>query len=169
MAELKNEKTYRIIKRITAQNLPACLDLIHRSFATVAGEFGLTVQNCPSNGAFIPPERLQNDYNKGHAMFGLYACGRLAGFMQLEKKDENVYILEKLAVLPENRHRGYGKELIEFAVWKVRKSGGSKISIGIIEENRRLKEWYKANGFTHTGTKVFPHLPFTVGFMEKEI
>jgi hypothetical protein len=37
---------------------------------------------------------------------------------------------------------------------------------GIVEDDTVLKNWYTANGFTHTGTKRFGHLPFTVGFME---
>ncbi len=32
---------------------------------------------------------------------------------------------------------------------------------GLTKENR-----YAANGFVHTGTKKFKHLPFVVGFME---
>ena len=32
-----------------------------------------------------------------------------------------------------------------------------------------LKNWYMSYGFRETGTKAFPHLPFTVCFMEKEI
>jgi len=43
------------------------------------------------------------------------------------------------------------------------------ITIGIIEENTRLKEWYKAYGFVHTGTKKFEHMPFTAGFMELNV
>ncbi|MPN36714.1 hypothetical protein SDC9_184224 [bioreactor metagenome] len=56
--------------------------------------------------------------------------------------------------------------LIDYAKEKVRAFGGQKITIGIIEENTRLMNWYTANGFVHTGTRKFNHLPFTVGFME---
>ena len=45
-------------------------------------------------------------------------------------------------------------------------NGAARIHIGIIEENERLKRWYLANGFVHMGTRVFSHLPFTVGFLE---
>jgi hypothetical protein len=43
---------------------------------------------------------------------------------------------------------------------------GNKIALGIVEENTVVKNWYTANGFTHTGTQVFPQLPFVVGFIE---
>ena len=47
--------------------------------------------------------------------------------------------------------------------------GGNKISIGIIEENAKLKDWYLKLGFNHISTRKFKHLPFTVGFMEMEM
>ena len=40
---------------------------------------------------------------------------------------------------------------------------------GIIEESVVLKNWYIANGFVHTGTKKFDHLPFTCGYLERRI
>jgi ribosomal protein S18 acetylase RimI-like enzyme len=156
----------RMIKQIGESELNDCLNVIHESFMTVANDFGLTIENCPTNGAFMPFNRLQNDLARGHLMFAFYAKGKAVGFMQLSKQDNYAYELEKLAVLPQNRHNGYGKELINFAKSKVLDLGASKITIGIIEENIRLKDWYTANGFIHTGTRVFAHLPFTVGFME---
>jgi ribosomal protein S18 acetylase RimI-like enzyme len=74
--------------------------------------------------------------------------------------------LNDLAVLPEWRHGGYGKKLLDFCKAKVIEMGGNKITLGIVEENIVVKEWYTANGFTHMGTQAFPQLPFVVGFME---
>ena len=44
-----------------------------------------------------------------------------------------------------------------------------KVNIGIVEENIKLREWYKSFGFVHTGTKKFDFFPFTCGYMEKNI
>ena len=71
-----------------------------------------------------------------------------------------------LAVLPEYRHNGFGKLLLDHAKDVVKASGGNVIKIGIIEESTVLKNWYIANGFVHTGTKKFDHLPFTSGYLE---
>ncbi len=54
----------------------------------------------------------------------------------------------------------------EYAFKTAKAMGFNKIQIGIIEENTILKNWYTKNGFVHTGTQKFEHLPFTVGFME---
>lgn len=155
-----------MIKPVEKADLLNCLNVIHSSFMTVAVEFSLTKENCPTNGAFMPFLRLENDYMKGDLMYAVYDNDKIIGFAQLSKKDNGAYELEKLAVLPTHRHRGQGKQLIEFARNKVQELGGNKITIGIIEENQRLKAWYLQNGFIHTGTKTFQHLPFTVGFME---
>lgn len=158
-----------MIKQIKECDLPECLDTIHKSFQTVADEFGLTSENCPANGAFMPLMRLENDYKKGDKMYGLYKGKNMIGFVQLAKKENGVFELEKLAVLPEHRHKGYGRQLISYSEEKVSQLGGTAIAIGIIEENTRLKDWYTQNGFVHTGTRTFSHLPFTVGFMEMKL
>ncbi|MBQ7102361.1 MAG: GNAT family N-acetyltransferase, partial [Clostridia bacterium] len=67
------------------------------------------------------------------------------------------------------RNSGYGKEMVELAVATVKSYGGNKISIGIIEENVKLKDWYLKLGFNHISTRKFEHLPFTVGLMEMNV
>lgn len=155
-----------MIREIADKELPVCLDVIHQSFSTVAHEFGLTCDNCPTNGAFMPLSRLEDDYRKGNQLFGMYEDDALVGCLALVNKSINVFELEKLAVLPVCRHKGYGSQLVEFARCEARRRGAKMLTVGIIEENRLLKEWYMKKGFVHTGTAKFPHLPFTVGFME---
>ncbi len=85
-----------------------------------------------------------------------------------KNKDKSYYI-ERLAVVPEKRHHGYGGSLLSYAIDKINENGGSTISIGIINENKVLKEWYKNYGFKETECKRFGHLPFEVCFMSKEV
>lgn len=154
------------IRILTFDELDACAAVIRQSFATVAADFGLTEQNCPANGAFIRTPQLEEFHRKGTDTFGLYTGGVLAGVMQLWETAPAVFELGKLAVLPRYRHAGYSAQLLAYARDTARSRSGRKITIGIIEENTVLKSWYEKHGFVHTGTTVFPHLPFTVGFME---
>ncbi|MBR5312366.1 MAG: GNAT family N-acetyltransferase [Clostridia bacterium] len=154
------------IKTIEKAELPVFLDIIHRSFATAAEEFGLTRENCPKHTAFLPIEYLETQFGWGWLMFGLYDCGTPVGYVSLSAEDGGTYELHHLAVLPEFRHRGGGKRLLDHAKAVVNENRGTKITIEIIEESTVLREWYAANGFLHTGTEKFPHLPFTTGFME---
>jgi ribosomal protein S18 acetylase RimI-like enzyme len=150
-------------------DLDKCVQVIRSAFKTVAKEFGLTETNSPTNAAFMKSERLIYDRSKGNLMYVLKEQDIIAGFMQLENKGEDRYELKNICVAPEYRHRGFGEALLHFAKGKVQELGGNKISIGIIEENTVLKQWYSNNGFIHLGTKKFDHLPFTVGFMEAVI
>ena len=154
------------IKAVTIHELDLCAEVIRKSFQTVAVDFDITFENNPSNGAFITKDRLLQDYNKGIMMFGLFDNSQLVGFVAIERKDNDIYYLEKLAVIPERRHEGLGRQLLDFAKDKVKALGGKKISIGIIEQNILLKDWYQRNEFESIGTRQFPHLNFIVGFME---
>lgn len=48
-----------IVKVTKAEQLPICLDIIHKSFQTVAEDLHLTRENCPGHTAFMPPEKLR--------------------------------------------------------------------------------------------------------------
>ncbi len=91
------------------------------------------------------------------------------GFVAVERADASLYYMELLAVLPEYRHSGYGTRLVAFVLDHVRHAGGQKLSIGIINEHKVLKDWYVMLGFAETSTSTFPHLPFAVCFMERAL
>ncbi|NLL92333.1 MAG: GNAT family N-acetyltransferase [Ruminococcaceae bacterium] len=159
-----------MIRKISIEEIPVFAEVIRRSFKTVADDFGLTKENAPTNGAFLKDEKLIKDFNnKENMMFGYFLNGVAAGYFNLSEGKEGAYGLRNLAVLPEYRNRGIAGEMIDFARKKVMMLGGNKISIGIIEENTRLKKWYEKQGFIHKGAAVLSHLPFTVGFMEMPI
>ena len=101
-------------------------------------------------------------------MYALYSGKKIIGYMSLSEESDGACALHNLAVLPEYRHRGFGKLLLDHAKEVVRASGCNVIKIGIIDESTVLKNWYIANGFVHTGTKKFDHLPFTSGYLKWE-
>ena len=153
----------------TDQELETSLNVIRNSFMTVAEEFDLTPDNAPNNAAFIKPGDLLKMRDRGITMFGLFESEAQIGFVAVERADGNVFYMERLAVLPGHRHRGYGKAMIEFVCEYVKHEGGSTVSIGIIDHHTALKNWYQACGFTVTGTKGFEHLPFTTCFLSRRV
>ncbi len=159
-----------MIREITDDTgLKESAKVIGDSFITIASEFHLNEENCPSNPAFISLTKLRELRKKGVRMFGLFCGNKQVGFAAVEKASDAVYHMEKLAVLPEYRHRGFGKQLIDFVFDYVRGENGKKVSIGIINENTVLRNWYRSYGFVETGTRQFEHLPFLVCFMEKNV
>lgn len=159
-----------MIEKINDLNmLGICQNIIQQSFKTVAENFGLTVENCPNHTSFITEDKLKKQFSDGSDMFLYEKDEKYIGYFSLIKKSRSVYELDNLSVLPEFRHMGIGREMVEYAKNYANLKNGETISIGIIEENTVLKEWYKQLGFEHKGTKKFEHLPFTVGFMELSI
>ena len=156
----------RLLKR---EELGEAARVVRGAFATVAAGFGLTRENCPTNGAFLPDGRLDAQFDAGVRMAGAFDGDVMIGFAALDLSDAEKPELEKLSVLPQSRHQGAGKLLVGWAAEQARAAGAAALRIGIIEENVRLRAWYEGLGFVHTGTRVFAHLPFTVGFMELPI
>ena len=149
--------------------LEKCVAVIRESFLTVAEEFNLTPENAPTNPAFINLGDLQKMREKGIIMFGVFHEDTQVGFVAVEKANDDTYYMEKLAVLPEFRHRGYGRMIMDHVFTFVRNNGCKRVWIGIINENTRLKQWYQNYGFREIELKRFAHLPFTVCLMSKEV
>jgi ribosomal protein S18 acetylase RimI-like enzyme len=112
---------------------------------------------------------LKNRAEKGLSCFGLYDPAGQIGFVAASQEADGLFYLEKLAVLPEFRHRGHGRILVDHVLSFAKKNNGNRISISLIDDSEILKRWYRNYGFRETETKKLPHLPFAVCFMEKKI
>jgi diamine N-acetyltransferase len=152
-------------------DLSDVVKVLNEAHLTVAEEFGFSKESNPTNNAFIDESTLKTQLEKGILLFSLTVKGRIIGCIAIEKstKEPGTFYIEKVSVLPEYRHRGYGKRMMGFAADKIKENGGERISIALIDSNTRLKNWYRIQGFKETGTRDFPHLPFRVCFMSKGI
>jgi ribosomal protein S18 acetylase RimI-like enzyme len=153
---------------IPLNNITVITNVVNSSFLTVAKEFGFTKENAPTFPAFIGEDRIEKDLNRGLIMYG-YSCEhKIIGCVGYSIKDGN-YLIERLAVLPEFRHKNIGKKLMEYVEQKIMRTGGTLIEINIVNENIELKEWYKSIGYKEIEIKEYEHLPFKVGILTKEI
>ena len=148
--------------------LEQSVPVIREAFSTVAQEFNLTLESAPTHPFFSTREQLIELHQKA-AFFGLYVDETQAGFVAVEKAEDGTFFLGRLAVIPQLRHHGYGTMLVRFVLDYVKKNGGVRVALGMIDGHSVLKEWYKSMGFVQTGTKKFEHLPFLVCFMEKAV
>ncbi|MCL2517773.1 MAG: GNAT family N-acetyltransferase [Oscillospiraceae bacterium] len=156
------EKAVNGIFELSQSQFEYAKNVIRASFTTITQQLNITEQNCPTHTAFVTTvERLQNHYNWGWLMFALFENTKLVGYVSISNEGNDIYELHNLSVLPEYRHKGYGRQLLDFC-----KSKCKYIKLSMIEKNTVLKNWYTANGFVHIGTKKFEHLPFTTGYME---
>jgi ribosomal protein S18 acetylase RimI-like enzyme len=151
----------------TQQELTESANVIRESFATVAEQLGLTQDNAPTNPAFIETRHLQNMRKKGIKMLGVFYAQVQIGFVAIEKKPGNSFYMERLAVLPNYRHKGFGRRIVEYVADYIAGQGGEAVLIGVINEHEVLKAWYRTLGFVDLRTERFAHLPFVVCYMEK--
>jgi GNAT superfamily N-acetyltransferase len=145
------------------------LKVIQQSFQTVADQFGFTRENCPAHTAFLSIGELYEMKGRRLTLFGLFLKEQQVGFIAVENGEADVFWVEKLAVLPSHRHQGLGEKLVRHAIGFIGRNGGNMVRLGMIDEHKVLKDWYKCLGFVETSTRVFPHLPFTVCMMEKDL
>ena len=147
-----------MIKRVEEQDIAGCVKVIKESFATVAKEFGFTVENAPGFTAFATTEdRLKYHLFEEHRyMYVFYVKEDIVGYYSLLVQDNNECELNNLSVIPAYRHQGIGEELLKHA-------------FKIAKEYNVLRKWYESFDFVHIGTQKFDFFPFTCGYMEKNL
>jgi len=144
--------------------------IIRQAFQDVAERMGLTPENAPTHPSNCTPEWIRGDLAKGVIYYLLEIHHVPCGCVALELAAEpDVGYLERLALLPAFRGKGYGKALAQHALEKARRHGCSLVSVGIIAEDARLKTWYGRLGFIEHKTLKLRHLPFEVMFMTKTL
>lgn len=160
-----------MIKEIDKNDIEQCVDVIRKSFSTVASDFGFTEENAPRFTAFATTaERLDWQLTDEHRlMYAYYENDRIIGYYSLLPQDNHECELNNLCVLPDYRHKKLGETLLASAFDNARDMHCKKMNIGIVEENQILRKWYESHGFIHTGTKKFDFFPFTCGYMVKDL
>ena len=160
-----------MISKVKHEDIPVCVELIKKSFLTVANEYGITKENAPRYTAFATTDdRLLWHMDSEHRPMYVYEeDGILCGYYSLLIQENGECELSNLAVLPEFRHKGIGKQLLDHSVETARKHGCRIMNIGIVEENIPVRKWYEDNGAIHTGTRKYDFFPFTCGYMIIEI
>ena len=158
-----------MIRVVCQKDIFQCVNVIRKSFATVAEEFGITNENAPRFTAFASDERrITHQLTVEHRpMYGYFIDDKLIGYYSLCIKNNCECELNNLSVLPGYRHQKIGYELLKHSFEKAKELNCSKMCIGIVEENKVLRKWYENHGFVHTGTEKYDFFPFTCGYMEK--
>jgi N-acetylglutamate synthase-like GNAT family acetyltransferase len=154
-----------LIVQATEKDVNLLTRLIRDSFTDVANRFELTPENCPTHPSNYSPIWVKKDLARGVRYFILIVDDAAVGCVGVEKASQLTCYMERLAVLPQHRGKGYGTGLARYAMQKARVLGASTVGIGIIAADTGLKDFYRSLGFEEGETKTFPHLPFAVAFL----
>ena len=75
---------------------------------------------------------------------------QMIGFLIIEPTHSEIYAIY---LLEEFWGKGYGKEIMDFAVNKLSRTNPNEISLWVFEKNTRARRFYEKYGFTHDGSK----------------
>lgn len=158
-----------MIREAEPKDCDLLAEIIRHSFRDVAFRFSLTEDNCPKHPSNCTALWIEQDILRGVRYFILSADENPVGCVGIERAGGDVCYLERLAVLPEMRGRGFGVRLVQYALSQAASMGAGRVGIGIIAEHAELRQWYEKLGFVEIQTKSFAHLPFNVCLMEIEL
>ena len=129
-----------MIREIKETEIQECVEVIRKSFMTVADKFGFTPENAPRFTAFATDEdRIRQHMNEEHRpMYGYFLDGKMIGYYSLQVMDAKTCELNNLCVLPEYRYRRFGAELLNHAFEKAKELGFTTMRIGIVERTSRF-------------------------------
>jgi GNAT superfamily N-acetyltransferase len=123
---------------------------------TVALSFGFTKENVPRFPAFIDSDVIEKQLNNGLKMYGYKINDKIVGCIGYSFYKDQIYFIERLATLPEYRHLGIGKKLMEY-----------------VDKNVILVEWYKKMNYKQIRIDKLAdgtiELPFDLLVMNKEL
>ncbi len=154
------------IRMGTKADIDTLTELIRNAFEDVAFRFGLTEQNSPTHPSNCRPEWLVREMNRGVTFYILEREGQPAGCIALEKINDDVCYLERLAVSPDERRKGFGEALVKHGLSEAKRLDVRRVQIGIIAEHQELHDWYEKLGFEDIESRTFPQLVFRVTFMD---
>jgi len=144
-------------------------DILNRAFLTVAQQFNFTKENAPTFPAFINSDRIEGSLQKGLKMYGYKYNDQIIACAGYSYYKDQIYFIERLATLPEYRHLGIGKKIMDFVENKIVETGGKIAEIHVVDKNIELREWYKQLGYVEIRIDEIKTLPFNSCVMNKEL
>ena len=157
------------IHSVEESQLSDCLKTLHAAFGESAKIYGYTRDTDPSSGAFITLRDLAEAKKRGVHMYAAYVDGIVAGYVQLEKLEAGVYAFRRFAVLPQYQKLGIGRALVSHCRARAELYGGKKLTLIMINQNQRLKDFYGSNGFRVVRVAKDESYPFEYAVMELEL
>jgi diamine N-acetyltransferase len=157
------------IRRATEGDISLLTNLIRNSFKDVANQFNITPENCPTHPSNCTSDWVKTELKKGTEYFIVSDESAPVGCVAMEKANREVYFLERLAVLPEYRDKGYGHTLVDYCFMQAKERMAKRVEAGVIADHVELVEWYRRLGFRFKQRARFNHIPFPVAFMFHEL
>ncbi|MHC1696148.1 MAG: GNAT family N-acetyltransferase [Eubacteriales bacterium] len=97
---------------------------------------------------------------------------KIIGFITIHIRDGEIWAVY---LLEEFRCKGYGIQMLDFAINKLKRIGHKKVSLWVFEKNHKARRFYERNGLSFSGTKrennkygkLLEQLKYTMDFDDK--
>ncbi len=147
--------------------------ILNKAFMTVALQFNFTENSAPRFPAFIRSNVIEKQIHNGLKMYGYAINAQIVGCVGYSYYRDEIYFVERLATLPEYRHVGIGKKLMEYIENRIKEIGGTSAEIHVVDINETLVEWYKTLGYEQIRVDTLvdgaKKLPFNSCVMNKTL
>ena len=95
-----------VIRQASLNDADVVVKVIRDSFRDVAERLGFTEEENPRATSFYTMQRFIEDTEKGDVFYLLQLDGQHCGCVAIEKANDEILYLRRLAVLPEYRRQG---------------------------------------------------------------
>lgn len=145
--------------------------IVRESFKKQAEELGLNAEEHSGFAAFETAEDVKSRIKGGDRVVLAYSGEDPVGTISFCVDSEQPLkgYIKRLAVLPEFRGRGFGRELMSYAEGQLKRLGVSRVELAIVKKFKPLQRFYKQLGYLPIETRSYPFLPFEVLYLEKQV
>jgi predicted N-acetyltransferase YhbS len=160
--------TLRIATDADAPNIAA---LTRRSFAKQVEALALSERESPKYVAFETEASVRERVARGTHITLAHEGAVLIGTVSWVARSggEKLGEIARLAVLPEHRGFGYGRELMRHAESELVNAGMVVAEVSVVARFERLRSYYEALGYLLNDSHRVAGLPFDLLFMRKSL
>lgn len=106
---------------------------------------------------YAPDNIVRQMEEKKHVYFIIYSDNTPCGYISIERVDENLFIFQKIYLLPSFQGKGIGRYMIEEGISYIKNvhPGSCKVQLYVNRNNKAL-EFYKRMQFNIIDTRDYP-------------
>lgn len=159
------------IRRASEVEAPHVASLIRCSFQEQVRILGLRESDYPNYVGFETESTVLRRMSAG--IHVALACrddewvGTISWMLRTD--DATSGDIQRLAVLPSHRRNEYGHQLMRYAEAQLLATGALTAKLSIVAQFKRLLVYYEQQGYSVSGVRRVPSLPFELTLMEKKL
>jgi ribosomal protein S18 acetylase RimI-like enzyme len=141
--------------------------IVRESFARQAQLLQLTLATGPTYVAFETAAGVKQRMDSGSHVVLAFRDGEPIGTVSAVLRDDDHGEIMRLAVLPQHRGNGYGKQLMGYAERYLLAEGAAVLEVAIVAQFNKLERYYEGLGYSKRDQRSVASLPFEVLFLAK--